>query len=416
MKSDEHSPIMTSLLDVDFYKFTMLQVIFLLFREIPVRFGLTCRTKNISLPDTISEKDLRRELDAARELRFDNSELHYLRGTNEYGERMFQEDFLQFLKSFKLPEYDLEYRGGKINLEFRGLWCDTSLWETIALSIVNELHYRTLMRQRSKFKQDAVYAEGQIRLAKKLEQIKEYPSLVFSEFGTRRRFSKAWQDYVVQTLKNEIPESQLRGTSNVYLAMKYGLLPMGTNAHELSMVLAGIMGITDEGLESSQHHLIEIWLKQYGEGLSIILPDTFGSEFVFRTMATHIAQIIKGFRHDSGDPIIFGERAIRFFEEKGVDPSNKMIVFSDGLDVGTMIKILNHFEGRINVSFGWGTNLTNDLGFPALSLVIKALEALGRLLVKLSDNLEKALGTKEDIERHVRVFGYTNTQRQETVY
>ncbi len=401
-------PIMHSLLDVDFYKFTMGHWVFKHYPNVPVRYAFKNRTAQVRLADYIDEAALPRELDQARTLRVNASELHYLRGTNEYGDRLFSEDYLKFLSELRLPPYELTRADGTYTLEFPGVWCEAIYWETLALSIINELYYRALMQPLSAFEREVVRATGTLRLAEKINILRARPDLTFSDFGTRRRFSRSWQDYVVGVLAQAIP-GQLLGTSNTAMAMQYGLLPMGTMAHEMFMVMAGIRAESDTSIRASHNRVLQAWWEEYGAGLSTALTDTYGSDFFFRDMTTAQARVWKGLRQDSGDPLAFGEKAIAFYERHGIDPRDKLIVFSDGLDLGTIVKLADHFAGRIRVSFGWGTNLTNDLGFEALSLVIKVIEANGHRTVKLSDNLAKATGEAPDIERFKRIFGHTVT-------
>jgi nicotinate phosphoribosyltransferase len=235
--------------------------------------------------------------------------------------------------------------------------------------------------------------------------------VTFSDFGTRRRFSRGWQDYVVGVLREELPE-QFRGTSNVFLAMKYGLIPMGTSAHEMFMVGAGVAEQTDQGIRESHNQTLRTWWKEYGHGLSIALTDTFGSEFFFHDFTPQQAHEWKGLRHDSGDPLQFGWSAIDFYKTCRVNPADKLIVFSDGLTVEKMGFLEDRLGQNIKVSFGWGTDLTNDFGLKPLSLVVKPVEANGHGLVKLSDNLNKAVGTKEDIEKYKRIFGHNHEDRE----
>jgi len=405
--------IVNSLLDTDFYKFTMGQLVFHRYRAVPVKYAFKNRTPNIPLSRLIPEENLRRELDHIKDLSFNNSELHYLRGTNEYGERMFKEDYLQFLKEFRMPEYELEKNGDTYLLEFSGPWSEAIYWETFALSIINELYYRALMSGMSEFEKDAVYAERTLRLFEKIKLLRQYPELSYCDFGTRRRFSGRNQDYVVRVMSEEMPRSQFVGTSNTYLAMKHGLVPMGTSAHETFMVMSGIMYATDEDIRKSHNKVLQDWWEEYGWGLSIALTDTYGTDYFFRDFTEEQARNWKGLRQDSGDPIEFGEKAINFYESRGINPKEKLIVFSDGLDVNEMIKIYLHFKGRIRITFGWGTNLTNDMGFKTLSLVVKTVEAYGNGLVKLSDNIAKALGRSEDIARFKKIFGYESDFNQE---
>lgn len=413
--------IIQSLLDTDFYKFTMGQLVFYRYRDIEVVFSLINRSK-VPLARFIRESDLRQELDNAQKLRFNNSELHYLRGTNEYGDRMFGEDFLQFLRGIELPPYDLKRVGDDYQLEFSGPWQKVMYWEIPALAIVNELYYRAQLEKMSRFEQDMVYATGTARLAEKIKALRQYPKITLSDFGTRRRFSGMWQDYIIGTLAEELP-NQLRGTSNVLYAMKHGLLPMGTSAHELPMVVAAVEfakagdDIPDsEVLSGAQNQVLRDWHDLYGSGLSIALSDTFGGDFFFKTVPANIAQDWKGTRQDSGDPYKYGERVVEWYKQHKVQPKDKLIVFSDQLHVGLMIGLHNRFRGRIGHTFGIGTNLTNDLGPKQISIVVKTSKANGRSTVKLSDNLAKAMGDPEEVERYKRAAEYTNTETVECVF
>jgi nicotinate phosphoribosyltransferase len=380
-----------------------------------VRYAFKNRTAGVRLAQYIDAAELRHELDHVRTLHLNPSELHYLRGTNEYGAGLFSEDYLQFLKELRLPPYTLEYVDGTYALEFSGVWAEAIYWETMALSIINELYYRACMERLSAFERDTVFATGTLRLAEKIQTLRARPDITLSDFGTRRRFSRSWQAYVIRMLAQEMP-GQMLGTSNTALAMQYGLLPVGTLAHEMYMVLAGVMAQSDDTIRASHNRVLREWWEEYGWGLSIALTDNYGTDFFFCDMTAAQARAWKGLRQDSGDPMAFGERAIAFYERHGIDPRDKLIVFSDGLDLGTIVKLADHFAGRIRVSFGWGTNLTNDVGFEALSLVIKVIEACGHPTVKLSDNLAKATGEAPDIERFKRIFGHTVTTFEECKY
>ena len=412
--------IVSSLLDTDFYKFPMGQLIFRSYSNVEVEFGLINRS-GAPLARFIREEELRDELDQVRSLRFNNSELHYLRGTNEYGERMFGEDFLQFLKNLQLPPYRLERVGDSYRLSFAGPWAAVTYWEIPALAIVNELYYRSQLDAQSRFDQDVTQAAGISRLREKIGRLREYPAITFSDFGTRRRFSGAWHDYLVGALAEELP-AQFRGTSNVHLAMKHGLLPMGTSAHELPMVVAALAFAEadktqdpEEILAGAQQEVLQGWWNLYGTGLSIALTDTFGSPFFFRTAPEYVARDWKGTRQDSGSPFSYGEQAINWYAKYGVDPLSKLTVFSDQLDVQRMVDLHLAFRGRLGHTFGIGTNLTNDVGFNPISIVIKTLKANGRSTVKLSDNLAKALGNSDEVERYKKAAGYTNTESAECV-
>ncbi len=402
-------PIIQSLLDIDFYKFTMGQLIFMKHPDVPVLFSSKNRTKGVNLREHIDMGELREQLEHVRSLSFSNSDLHYLRGTNEYGERMFKEPYLDFLRKLRMPSFDLRINNTDFRVDFPGPWSEATYWETIALSIMNELYYRSIENGLTTFERETHYAQGITRLAEKVRKVKAHGRILFSEFGTRRRYSRKWQEHVVEILRDEIPAHLFRGTSNTYLANKLGILPMGSNAHELPMAYSGIYHLLDEGprLLISQGIVLKDWEELYGLGLSIALSDTFGSDYFCEKIFTQKQyENWKGFRQDSGDPIEYGEKRIADYHDNDVDPSKKMILFSDGLDVDRIIEIHDHFEGRIISTFGWGTDLTNDLGFKPLSLVVKVTEAAGQKVVKLSDNIEKATGDPESIERMKQMVGY----------
>ena len=409
-------PIIRSLLDTDFYKFTMGLLVFLKYKDVPVRYAFKNRTTSVLLVEYIDEGELREQLDACRQLRFNKSELHYLRGTNEYGQRMFTEEYLEFLASLQLPDYQLEEVHGQYRLEFAGSWTEAIYWETLALSVVNELYFRNRIKQAglSAFEQEVMYAKARIKLADKIALLRKYPDITITDFGTRRRFSRDWQYYVIEVLKAELGP-QFLGTSNIKAAMDQALLPMGTSAHEMYMVMSSIMNQSDDDIRASHGQTLSDWWDLYGWGLSVALTDTYGTDFFFRDFNSIQARRWKGLRHDSGDPIVFGEKAIAFYQSQDIDQQEKLLIFSDGLDVQTIIKIADHFRGRIKVSFGWGTNLTNDLLFKPLSLVVKVAEANGHGTVKLSDNLAKAMGDPNNVERFKRIFGHTVTLNEACV-
>jgi nicotinate phosphoribosyltransferase len=407
-KDSDTGHIIESLLDTDFYKFTMGQIVFDKYPRVPVTYAFKNRTAHISLAPHIREADVRAELDHVRNLRFTEDDCTYLRSIVLSGKPLFSERYLDFLQNVQLPSYEISITDDNFSVTIKGNSAEAIYWETFILSVLNELYYRSLLRNMQS-KTDAAWAEGLERLERKIALIKAEPRIVFSDFGTRRRFSRAWQDALIGKLSREVPPRQFSGTSNVYYARKYSLMPIGTMAHEMFMVMSGVMHDSDKTIYSSHHRVLQEWWDYYGFDLSIALTDTYGSDFFFRDLSPEHARNIKGLRQDSGDPIAFGEKAIRFYESRGIDPQEKLIVFSDGLDIESIYRLTEHFSGRIKVTFGWGTNLTNDLGFGALSLVVKVVESCGHGAVKLSDNLAKAIGTREDIDRFKRIFGYTGT-------
>ncbi len=411
-------PVIESLLDVDFYKFTMGQMIFHRHPAVPVKFAFHSRSRGVRLAHAVDAGELRASLDHLRGLRFTAAELHYLGGTFQYGRRMFHEDYIRYLRDFQLCDYHLAARDGQLVLEFAGAWPQAGLWETLALAVVNQLYMQGQMRGRSRFQRDLVTDEGHRRLAEKIRLLRQRPDVTFSDFGTRRRASRAWQDYLVGVLAEELPPEQFRGASNTALAMKYGLTAMGTNAHELPMVYSGIYYDEDERDPLvSQRRVLADWEAEYGLGLSIFLADTWGSDWFFRHAVTpQQLRAWKGSRHDSGDPIAYGEKRIADYRAAGIDPLTKLLVFADSLDVPLMLRLADHFRGRIGVTFGLGTNLTNDLGLPTLSIVAKPVEACGHPVAKLSDNLEKATGEPAAIARMKRLAGYTLAYAAECRY
>lgn len=417
--------IIRSLLEADFYKFTMGCLVWKLHSNVQVRYKFRNRTRSVRMAEVISKGELREQLDAMRELRINKTEEHYLRGIDEYGDRMFPEGYLKFLLSLRLPPYELRVIDGQFEIEFAGKWSEAIYWETLVLSLLNQLYYETLERKMSRFERDAIRAEATGKLARKIGILRSRPSIMFCDFGNRRAWKREWEDYVVGALAHELPSSQFLGTSNVYLAMKHGVTPMGTNAHELSMIYAALAQGregTDEAIRESQFQALRDWWETFGQGLSIVLPDTFGSDFWFQNMPEKIAHEWKGMRQDSMDPFEFGEKLIVMYERLGVDPGGKLLIPSDGLELDLILRLDEHFRGRIKVSYGWGTSLTNDtvviseIGYQPLSIVVKPSEAEDVSTVKLSDNLAKATGRPEDVERMKRVFEYESTREVDCKY
>ncbi len=404
MRAVRQGPIINSLFDLDHYKLTMGQFVFNRYPDVPVKYAFNNRTK-FKLAEVIDERDLRRELDAVQELKVQPDEIAFLRTLRNNGKPLFSEGYLNFLANVKLPPYTLEVRDGNFKMEFPGRWSEAIYWETLTLSIVNELYYKALIKDYASGQIEDLFKEGNKRLDSKITTLSDFPDIRFLEFGTRRRFSRAWQDYIVKRLKQETP-TQMTGTSNIHLAMKYDLKPQGTMAHELFMVMSGIMHRNDDEIRASHNQVLTEWWDEYGVGLSVALTDTYGTDFFFKDITQQQAEDYKGMRQDSGNPNLFGNRQVQFYQKRGIDPKQKFFVPSDGLTLETVTQIQDEFRGRIIPVYGWGTNLTNDLGFPPLSIVVKAVEANGFGTVKLSDNPAKAMGSKEDIERFMRIFEY----------
>ncbi|MEQ8295881.1 MAG: nicotinate phosphoribosyltransferase [Nitratireductor sp.] len=405
-------PVIRSLLDTDFYKLLMLQMIWGLYPQVDATFSLINRTKAVRLADEIDIAELRDQLDHARSLRFSKKEMIWLAGNTFYGSKqIFRPDFLAWLNEFQLPEYELARRDGRFELRFHGRWTETSMWEIPALAIINELRSRATMRSMGPFSLDVLYARAKAKVWSKVERLRKLPDLRISDFGTRRRHSFLWQRWCVEALKEGLGDA-LTGTSNVKLAMDTDLEALGTNAHELPMVLAALAP-DDEALLEAPYQVLRDWNQYYGGNLLIVLPDTFGTESFLRGAPDWVADWT-GFRPDSAPAIEGGERIISWWKERGRDPREKLLIFSDGLDVDTIEKAYHHFHGRVRMAFGWGTNLTNDFegcapveidSLNAISIVCKVSHANGRPAVKLSDNPEKATGAPEEIQRYLALFG-----------
>ncbi|WP_267387043.1 nicotinate phosphoribosyltransferase [Sphingomonas sp. GC_Shp_3] len=405
-------PIVRSLLDTDFYKLLMLQMIRHVHPDVDATFSLINRTKSVRLAEIIDEGELRAQLDHARTVRFSRKELIWLAGNSFYGKRqMFSAEFLAWLRDFQLPEYDLRKVDGQYELHFDGPWTGTSMWEIPALAIINELKSRAAMRDMGKFALDVLYARAKARLWEKVERLRDLPDLVLSDFGTRRRHGFLWQRWCVEALKEGLG-TRFVGSSNVLLAMDADLEAIGTNAHELPMVEAALSN-GDAELAEAPYRVLEQWRAHYGGNLLIALPDAFGTTAFLKQAPAWLAEWT-GFRPDSAPPIEGGEEIIRWWQQQGVDPREKLLIFSDGMDIDTIEQTYRHFHGRVRMSYGWGTNLTNDFrgcdprggrALEPISLVCKVIRANGRPAVKLSDNPAKATGEPDEIARYLRVFG-----------
>ncbi len=405
-------PIVRSLLDTDFYKLLMLQMIWGLYPKVDATFSLINRKHAVHLSEEIDIDELRAQLDHARTLRFSKKEMIWLAGNSFYGSKqIFAPEFLRWLQDFSLPEYELTQHDGQFELNFHGPWVLTSMWEIPALSIINELRSRSALKNYGQFTLDVTYARAKAKMWGKVERLMKLPQLSISDFGTRRRHSFLWQRWCVEALKEGLGE-HFSGTSNVLLAMENDLEALGTNAHELPMVLAAIAP-TEAALKAAPYQVLEDWKSYYGGNLLIVLPDAFGTESFLRDAPDWVADWT-GFRPDSAPAIEGGEKIIAWWRSRGRDPREKLLIFSDGLDVDMIEEAYHHFDGRVRMAFGWGTNLTNDFAgcspfvnqrLDPVSLVVKVTAANGQPAVKLSDNPEKATGDPAEIARYLRIFG-----------
>lgn len=398
MKTREHAPISAS---IDYYKFTMGDVIYEYNPDAEVTFTLKNRNHDQPLCEYISTEELQARVDTIHEQGFSAEETAYLAGLKaQDGTARFTEAYLDHLADMELPAVDISVdpETNDLAVATTGPWVDVSLWETVVMSEVNELYYSNLLDSKGLSLSD-LYAEGDHRLDEKIAKLREYPGIKFADFGTRRRFSLDWHEHVIARLTQEVPE-QFVGTSNPYFAYKYNLSPVGTFAHEMPMVYGALEEIVGGDPMDGHAQMLDEWERHYAGDLSIALTDTFGSDFFFADFDRDQAISWNGLRHDSGDPIEFGEKAIAYYEMYGVDPTTKTIVFSDGLDVATIIELHTHFKDRVKLLFGWGTNLMNDLGLPANNFVMKATAVDGQPTVKLSDDPGKHTGPQETVDRY----------------
>jgi nicotinate phosphoribosyltransferase len=436
----ELDPVIRSLLDTDFYKLLMLQFIWKHFPATRVEFSLYNRHAGVRIADTIHIEELKVQLQHTRGLRFRKSELVWLAGNTFYGRRgIFEPAFLEWLeRDFHLSDYHLSVQDGQIRLTFDGSWVETTMWELYALAILDEMKTRANLKTLSEFGLDILYARSKTKLWNKIERLRGIPGLSVADFGTRRRHSFLWQEYVVVAMATNLGANFI-GTSNAYMAHKHDLEAIGTNAHEIPMVMAALAP-DDVALKASQYRVLELWQQTYAGSLRVMLPDTFGTT-QFLAGAPDWAADWTGQRVDSKDPYVAGDEYIEWLKSRGRDPREKLLIASDTLDVDSIVSLHAYFGGalasgvkptdmrdgadfrdhekwihdpRIRFSAGWGTLLTNDFrgcnpnedaGFDPISLICKVSSVEGRPAVKLSDNYSKALGAQTEIERYRRVFG-----------
>ena len=403
-------PIVRSLIDTDFYKLLMCQSVFRNKPDTNVTFSLINRTKRIRLADLVDEGELREQLDHIRTLRLSRGESTWLRGNTFYGKRqMFRPDFMEWFEGLRLPPYHLEKRDGQYELTFEGKWPEVMMWEIPALAVLMELRGRAVLADMGKFELQVLYARAMTKLWEKIERLRQVEGLRIADFGTRRRHSFLWQDWCVQAMQEGL-DGAFAGTSNCLIAMRREVEAIGTNAHELPMVYSALAE-TDADLAQAPYQVLADWHEEHDGNLRIILPDTYGTAGFLARAPEWLAKWT-GIRIDSGDPATGAETAIRWWQKRGEDPRQKLVIFSDGLDVEVIEQLQKQFAGRVKVSFGWGTMLTNDFrglvaedALAPFSLVCKAVSANGRPTVKLSDNPNKAMGPADEIARYKRVFG-----------
>ncbi|MEE4378148.1 MAG: nicotinate phosphoribosyltransferase [Candidatus Competibacteraceae bacterium] len=384
--------IINSLLDTDLYKFTMMQAVLHQFPGAQVEYRFKCRDADIDLrPFAGAIRDAISELCT---LRFTEDELTYLSSL-----RFMKPDFVDFLRLFHLQTRYVEVCRDAEALEIilRGPWLHTILFEVPVLAIVNQIYFQD--RQ-----SEATEAEGWRRLQSKIETVRQHPeteNFRFADFGTRRRFSTDWQRQVVAEFAKQLPENCV-GTSNVLLAKTLGLIPIGTMAHEFLQACQAL----GPRLVESQKFAFETWAREYRGDLGIALSDVVGINAFLHDFDLYFCKLFDGARHDSGDPFQWADKVIANYHAHRVDPRHKNLVFSDGLNLPKALAIYDRFKDEARLSFGIGTNLTNDLGHKALNIVIKMTECNGQPVAKLSDSAGKTMCRDETFLAYLRqVFG-----------
>ena len=370
--------IINSLLDTDLYKLTMMQGVLHQFPWAEVEYEFNCRDDGIDLSPVVEK--VAAEIDHLCTLRFTPEELNYLGAM-----RFLKKDFIQFLRLFQLQRdyIDVKIENGMFKLDIKGPWLHTILFEVPVLAIVNEVYFRDSAPQPN-------FDAGCEKLFDKIEHVKaanaENLSFSFSDFGTRRRFSKAWQERIILILKKELPFNFI-GTSNVYFAKKFNLTPIGTMAHEWIMAAQAL----GPRLLDSQKFALEHWAQEYRGDLGIALSDTVGFEAFLSDFDMYFAKLFDGCRHDSGDPFHWGDRLIAHYRKLKVSPQSKRAIFSDGLSFNRAIELARYFSGRIHTAFGIGTNLTNDITEKPVQIVIKMIRCQGTPVAKISDSPGKQM-------------------------
>jgi len=371
--------VITSLLDTDLYKFTMMQAVLHQFPGAQVSYKFKCRTPGVKLAPYVD--DIRTEIRSLCKLQFTEQELDWMRAM-----RFIKSDFVDFLGLFRLNEKCIDVvalPNGEIDIRIQGPWLHTILFEIPVLAIVNEVYFRHTQPVPD-------YVEGRQRLDTKIAQLQEADlgDLKIADYGTRRRFSKAWHEEVLRVLTSRLGSGltgRFAGTSNALFAMKLGLTPLGTMAHEYLQACQAL----GPRLRDSQVFGFETWAREYRGDLGIALSDVYGIEPFLRDFDMYFCKLFDGARHDSGDPFTWGERMIEHYKSHRVDPLTKILIFSDGLTVPRTIELYQRFRGRCQLAFGIGTNLTNDLGYEPLQIVIKMVECNGQPVAKLSDTPSK---------------------------
>ncbi|GAB3244801.1 nicotinate phosphoribosyltransferase [Chitinimonas naiadis] len=389
-------PIIVSLLDNDLYKFTMMQEILHHQPETQAEYAFRCRNRP-ALPLAALQVEIDRQLDHLCSLRFAEAELAYLAGL-----RFIKSDFVDFLRLFQLQRRFIRVSvpadaPEQLEIRVQGPMLHCMLFEIYVLAIVNEAYFR-------QFPSAPAWVEGDVRLKGKLAQLGEFAreparktDFIFFDFGTRRRYSRAWHEHVVATLARDATPF-LRGTSNVWLAMRYQLTPIGTMAHEYLQAFQSF----GSRLRDFQRNALEHWVREYRGDLGIALTDVVGMDAFLRDFDLYFCKLFDGLRHDSGDPYVWGEKALAHYQTLRIDAITKQLVFSDGLDLERSFALYRHFGDRAKTGFGIGTNLSNDCGQEPLQIVMKLVRCNGQPVAKVSDSRGKGMCEDETFLNYLR--------------
>ena len=375
----KYEPIITSLLDTDLYKFNMDQVIFHKHTDLCGEYHFKCRNENVVFTEEMV-KEINEQVDHLNKLRFSKDELDYLRSI-----RFIKNDYVEFLRLWhpvrEYVEVKLDPHTNEFSCIIRGPLFSAMQFEIYMLEIINEVYFRT------KYDYSELRRSAEEKLDRKIRQLSDGTyTFKFAEFGSRRRLSREWQDTVVRRLAEETKSCV--GTSNVYLAMKYDLTPIGTYAHEFVQMYQGIDSIP---LAYTNHYAMKDWYAEYDGDNGTALSDTLTTDLFLLDFNRSMVNNYTGVRHDSGDPYEWGEKMIAHYKKFGADPRTKLLLFSDSLDFDSAQKLYDHFKDRAKVSFGIGTFCTNDTFADALNIVIKLQYVNGRPVAKLSDSPGKAM-------------------------
>ena len=393
--------IIQSLLDTDLYKFTMLQAVLHQFPQTMSEYQFRCRNLDETVYPLVEIKDeLEDELDALCDIRFTADELAYLRSL-----RFIKSDFVDYLELFQLKRRFIQVgidEQGRLDIVVKGPMIQAMFFEIFVLAMVNELYFRRL-------ETPAVLAEGEKRLQAKAAFLQECeqkqnpndPPFAVSDFGTRRRYTFAWQKHMLEVLHHASP-AIFRGTSNVYLAKELGLVPIGTMAHEFMQSFQS----QNVRLRDFQKAALESWVQEYRGDLGVALTDTVGMDAFLQDFDLYFAKLFDGLRHDSGDPYEWGEKAYQHYKKLRIDTKTKSLTFSDGLNLQKAWDLYQYFKDRFKPNFGIGTNLTNDMGHTPLNIVLKLVSCNGQSVAKISDSPGKIMTTDKTFLAYLKqTFG-----------